>query len=146
MLDRRMKGEIRTRQERLLIRPAGIVVRGSTSGIVAEDVPLSKALGLIRERAAQAIHIDEIARVAGVSRRSLENRFQKNLGRSPYQELLRIRIEKAKALFLSTSLPMGKIAELSGFGDPYNFSRAFRREIVNTPRQYRQANSRANTL
>ena len=141
MLDRRMKGEIRTRQERLLITPAGIVARGSTSGIVAEDVPLSKALGLIRERAAQAIHIDEIARLAGVSRRSLENRFQKNLGRSPHQELLRIRIEKAKALLSETSLPMVKIAELSGFGDPYNFSRAFRRETGGTPRQYRQQNS-----
>ena len=141
MLDRRMKGEIRTRQERLLIPPAGIVARGSTSGIVAEDAPLSKALSLIRERAAQAIHIDEIARLAGISRRALETRFQKTLGRAPHQELLRTRIEKAKALLSSTSLPMGKIAELSGFGDPYNFSRAFRRETGDTPRQYRHQNS-----
>jgi AraC-like DNA-binding protein len=36
---------------------------------------------------------------------------------------------------------MGKIAELSGFGDPYNFSRAFRRETGDTPRQYRHQNS-----
>jgi LacI family transcriptional regulator len=141
MLDRSMKGEIRTRQERLLIPPAGIVARGSTSGIVAEDAPLSKALSLIRERAAQAIHIDEIARLAGISRRALETRFQKTLGRAPHQELLRTRIEKAKALLSSTSLPMGKIAELSGFGDPYNFSRAFRRETGDTPRQYRHQNS-----
>ena len=138
MLDRRMKGEIRTRQERLLIPPAGIIARGSTSAVVAEDVPLSKALGLIRERASQAIHIDDISRLAGVSRRSLENRFQKTLGRSPHQEVIRTRIEKAKALLSGTSLPMSRIAELSGFGDPYNFSRAFRRETGSTPRDHRQ--------
>ncbi len=138
MLDRRMKGEIRTSQERLLIPPAGIAARGSTSGIIAEDIPMTKALGLIRERASQAIHIDEISRLAGVSRRSLENRFKKNLGRSPHQEVIRTRIEKAKALLTGTSLPIGRIAELSGFGDPYNFSRAFRRETGSTPRDHRQ--------
>ena len=146
MLDRRLKREIRTRQKRLLIPPAGIVARASTAGSLAEDVPLSKALGLIREHAAQEIHIDKIARLAGVSRRSLENRFKKTLGRSPHQELIRIRIEKAKVLLSGTSLPMGKIAELSGFGDPYNFSRAFRRETGSTPRQYRQQNSGTNAL
>jgi LacI family transcriptional regulator len=146
MLDRRLKREIRTRQKRLLIPPAGIVARASTAGSLAEDVPLSKALGLIREHAAQEIHIDKIARLAGVSRRSLENRFKKTLGRSPHQELIRIRIEKAKVLLSGTSLPMDKIAELSGFGDPYNFSRAFRRETGSTPRQYRQQNSGTNAL
>jgi LacI family transcriptional regulator len=146
MLDRRMRREIRTRQERMLIPPAGIVARGSTAGIVADDVPLSKALSLIRENAHQIVDIAEIARLAGVSRRSLETRFQKTLGRSPHQELLRIRIEKAKALLSGTSLPMGKIAELSGFGDPYNFSRTFRRETGDTPRQYRQQNSGTSAL
>lgn len=146
MLDRRMRREIRTRQERMLIPPAGIVARGSTAGIVADDVPLSKALSLIRENAHQPVDIAELARLAGVSRRSLETRFQKTLGRSPHQELLRIRIEKAKALLSGTSLPMGKIAELSGFGDPYNFSRAFRRETGDTPRQYRQQISGTSAL
>jgi LacI family transcriptional regulator len=141
MLDRRMRREIRTRQERLLIPPEGIVARGSSSGIVADDVPLSKALSLIRERAAHATRIDEIARLAGVSRRSLENRFQKQLGRSPHQELVRIRLEKAKSLLVSTSLPLGQISERCGFGDPYNFSRAFRRETGMSPRQHRQQHS-----
>ncbi len=45
-----------------------------------------------------------------------------------------------------TTLPLAKIAELSGFGDPYNFSRAFRRETGNTPRQHRQQNSGTNAL
>ena len=138
MLDRRMAGKIRARQQRLLIPAAGVVARGSTAGIVADDAPLSKALTLLRERAAEPIRIDEIARLAGVSRRALEIRFQKHLGRSPRQELLRIRIEKAKALLTGTALPLAKIAEVSGFTDPYNFSRAFRREAGTTPRHHRQ--------
>lgn len=77
----------RARQERLLIPPAGIVARGSTAGIVSDDVPLSRALGLIRVRAVQPIQIDEIACLSGVSRRALENRLQKATGRCRISDL-----------------------------------------------------------
>jgi transcriptional regulator GlxA family with amidase domain len=63
------------------------------------------------------------------------------LGSSPLQEILRQRIAKAKSLLTGTTLPLAKIAELSGFGDPYSFSRAFRRETGMSPREHRQQHS-----
>ena len=75
------------------------------------------------------------------SRRSLELSFRSHLGRSPHQELIRIRLDKAKTLLVGTTLPLAKIAELSGFGGPDNFSRAFRRETGISPRDHRLQHS-----
>jgi LacI family transcriptional regulator len=141
MLDRRMRREIRARQERLLIPPTGVSARGSTAAVVPGNEALSKALALIREDAHQPLNIAELARAAGASRRSLELRFRSHLGRSPHQELIRVRLDKAKTLLVSTTLPLARIAELSGFGSPDNFSRAFRRETGMSPREHRQQHS-----
>ncbi len=137
LLDQRIISELQSPRQRLLIPPTGVADRGSTRPDLSDDAALSKALSLIQENAAQPLNIDQIARSVGVSRRSLELRFQKQLGRSPHQELVRIRLEKAKALLVSTSLPLGQISERCGFGDPYNFSRAFRRETGTSPREHR---------
>ena len=141
MLDRRMRKEIHTRQERLLIPPTGVSARGSTAAVVPGDEALSKALALIREDAHQPLNIAELARTAGASRRALELRFRSHLGRSPHQELIRVRLDKAKTLLVGTTLPLAKIAELSGFGGPDNFSRAFRRETGISPREHRLQHS-----
>jgi LacI family transcriptional regulator len=141
MLDRRMRKEIHTRHERLLIPPTGVSARGSTAAVVPGNEALSKALALIRENAHQPLNITELARTSGASRRALELRFRRHLGRSPHQELIRVRLDKAKTLLVGTTMPLAKIAELSGFGDPDNFSRAFRRETGISPRDHRQQHS-----
>jgi LacI family transcriptional regulator len=141
MLDQQIRKEIHTPQERFLIPPAGVSVRGSTATVVPGNEALSKALALIRENAHQPLNISEIARSAGASRRALELRFRKHLGRSPHEELIRVRLDKAKALLVGTTLSLAKIAELSGFGEPDNFSRAFRRETKISPRAHRQKHS-----
>ena len=141
ILDRRIRKRRSALQERLLIPPAGIAERGSTRADFGGDLVLTNALSLIRKNLQNSLNIDDLARSVGISRRGLYLRFEKHLGSSPLQEILRQRIAKAKSLLACTTLPLAKIAELSGFGDPYSFSRAFRRETGDTPRHYRQKNS-----
>jgi len=141
ILDRRMSNEGGEREERLLIPPVGVAERGSTRADYGGDLPLTKALSLIRQNLQNNLNIDDLSRSVGISRRALYLRFEKHLGRSPLQEIVRQRIDKAKSLLVGTTLPLAKIAELSGFGDPYNFSRAFRRETGVAPREHRLQSS-----
>jgi LacI family transcriptional regulator len=137
ILDRRLRNTVQTEEERLLIPPAGVAERGSTRADFGGDIALSNALAFIRNNLSQPLNIDDLARKVGVSRRALYLRSAKHLGISPLQEILRQRIEKSKSLLVGTTLPLAKIAELSGFGDPYNFSRTFRRETGCSPREHR---------
>lgn len=135
MLDRRLK---QTRaEERLLIPSAGVVERGSTRADYGGDATLAKALSLIRKNLQNYLNIDDLAGNFAISRRPLYLRFEKHLGSSPLQEILRQCIEKAKSLLVGTTPPLAKIAELSELGDPHNFSRAFRRATGISPREHR---------
>jgi LacI family transcriptional regulator len=73
-----------------------------------------------------------------MSRRALEQRFQKALGRTPKEEILRLQIDRAKQLLRETTLRIEQIAGKSGFASFKYFARAFRRETGQTPRVYRQ--------
>ena len=123
------------------VLPAVIAERGSTRTDFGGDLILTNALSLIRKNLQSPLKIYDLARSVGISRRGLYLRFEKHLGSSPLQEILRQRIAKAKSLLTGTTLPLAKIAELSGFGDPYSFSRAFRRETGMSPREHRQQHS-----
>jgi LacI family transcriptional regulator len=147
ILDRRIRKGRNSQEERLLIPPAGIAERGSTRKDFGNDLILTNALSLIRKNLQNPLKIDDLARSVGISRRGLYLRFEKHLGSSPLQEILRQRIAKAKSLLDGTALPLAKIAELSGFGDPYNFSRAFRRETGISPSQHRlQSSATSSTI
>jgi transcriptional regulator GlxA family with amidase domain len=141
ILDRRIREGRNSQEERLLIPPAGIAERGSTRKDFGNDLILTNALSLIRKNLQNPLKIDDLARSVGISRRGLYLRFEKHLGSSPLQEILRQRIAKAKSLLEGTALPLAKIAELSGFKGPYNFSRAFRRETGISPSQHRLQSS-----
>jgi len=69
--------------------------------------------------------------------RLLEMRFRRFVGRTVKQEMLRLRLDYARRLLCETSLPMSAIAEEVGFGDVYQFSRAFRRCTGTSPTAFR---------
>jgi LacI family transcriptional regulator len=101
-------------------------------------VNLVKALRYIRENACRGISVDDIARFAGLARRTMESRFKKMLGRSPHEEILRIQIKRAQRLLLHGNLPVAVIAERTGFENPEYFSVAFKRVTGMPPVTYRK--------
>ena len=73
-----------------------------------------------------------------MSRRTLEHLFRRYLGRSPKEEIDRLRIERARQLLTHTSLPLGEVAERSGYASLSRFSHAFKRALEVTPREFRR--------
>ena len=79
----------------------------------------------------------QVVDAVGLSRRVLERKCRQHLGRTPREEIMRVRIEHAKMLLSQTDLLIERISQNSGFRDPRNFARDFMREVKFTPRQYR---------
>ena len=79
-----------------------------------------------------------MARLAGLSERSLVRRFQKATGMTPIQYIQTIRIEEAKQMLEATQEPVEAIALDLGYEDASFFIRLFKREVKLSPSQYRR--------
>ena len=126
-----------------LISPLGVAARQSTEVLAIDDRGVARALQFIRDHACEGIQVADVLRAVPLSRRVLEQRFQRLLGRTPHGEILRVRLERIKRLLAETDLPLRLIAERTGFDHVEYLSVAFRRETGQTPSLYRRAAGRA---
>ncbi len=116
-----------------------LVARQSTgAGSGGTESVVVRALALIRERACDGLAIEEILDDLTVSRSTLERQFAAVVGRPPGQELLRVRLARAKELLRTTDLPVSRIAAMTGYERSSSFSEFFRREAGTSPRAYRK--------
>jgi LacI family transcriptional regulator len=136
ILDRMMHGG-KAPVRPLLLSPSGVVARRSTDTLAIEDPDVVQALEIIRAKACSSMQMSDILRVVPVSRSSLERKFRHVLGRSPMEEIRRVRMAKAKNLLAGTSMPMQKIADACGFATYNYLTRVFTNENGMTPRDYR---------
>jgi LacI family transcriptional regulator len=74
-----------------------------------------------------------------LSRRVLEDRFRKLLGRTPHDEIARVRFERVRQLLRETRLPLAEIARRSGFRNAEYLATAFRRQLGISPNAYRKS-------
>jgi LacI family transcriptional regulator len=121
------------------IAPARVVVRQSTDIVAIEDQDVGRAVRFIRQHAGSGIDVHDVTRAVQLSRRGLERRFRKFLGRTPKEEILRVQIDRVKMLLADTILPIQSVAEKSGFHNFRYFAKIFRRQAGTTPRAYRQS-------
>ena len=129
----------RLRKPRHIVTPAlRVVTRHSTDVTLLEDTEVAKALRYIRENAIGPLGIDEVAHAVAISRRSLEIRFKKAMGRTVHDEIRRVRLDRAMRLLVETNLPLAGIAAASGFNTPSYLAQIFKRETGMTPAQYRR--------
>ena len=66
--------------------------------------------------------------------------FKETFGQTPHAHLLRLRLELAQALMLSTREHLTQIALECGFADLSHLSKAFRRELGEAPSTWRRRN------
>jgi transcriptional regulator GlxA family with amidase domain len=105
-----------------------------------------QALQLMHRRACEGATIDEIFEALPVSRKTLERQFIEHLGRTPGQELVRVRVEQAAALLATTQLPIKRIARMIGFAKTSNFSDFFRKQTGISPTGFRRSDSSDNPI
>ncbi|SEL69796.1 AraC-type DNA-binding protein [Paenibacillus sp. cl141a] len=84
----------------------------------------------------QQLSIDQMAKALGYHRAHLSKMFKQHTGLSPMQYLMKVRIEKAKALMRS-SFSIHEIASSVGFNDALYFSKQFRKWTGMTPSEYK---------
>lgn len=119
------------------IPPIKIVPRISSDTTAIDDPEVAEILRLIRTTATQPQSVKEVLRSAPMSRRTLERRFIKAIGRNPGEEIRRVRLERAKQLLRDSKLKIERVAAESGFGDARMLASAFRRSLRITPSKYR---------
>ena len=64
--------------------------------------------------------------------------FRRQMGSSPQQYLMTVRLAKARELLSTTECPIGEVARLVGYDNPLYFSRLFSRVCGCSPREYRK--------
>jgi LacI family transcriptional regulator len=136
LLDQLMAGK-EVAQAMHLIPPLGIVTRRSTDTLAIEDRDVAVALRFIREYAGGGIKVGDVLREVPLSRRVLESRFVRLLGRTPHEEIVRVKIERVKQLLTETDLPLKAIAQRTGFSSEDYLSVAFKRLEGRSPSTFR---------
>ena len=124
-----------------LIGPLGIAARQSTDVLSGADPDVARAVRFIRDHACDGIKVQAVVDELAMSRRVLEHRFRRVLGRTPHDEILRVQIQRVSQLLAETDLPLAMIADRTGFKHAEYMSVAFKRQTGLSPSQFRDGRS-----
>jgi len=134
LLMRMIQGQHISPTTRLLIPPGPLVSRESTRHVILNDEVVTRALSHIRAMVStQPITVEELSQLVGVSREGLRKRFNATLGRSPKQEIQRLRAHYVTELLRTTDLTLEAIAEKCGFSAADEVCRFIKRITGLTP-------------
>lgn len=99
---------------------------------------INKTFDYIESNLEKPMTLDELATVANFSKFHFNRIFQSIVGETPFQFILRIRIEKAATLILTNkNESISEIAHKCGFSDISIFSRNFKNYFHQSASQYR---------
>lgn len=99
---------------------------------------LARLMDWMRQHAALPHTLHALAERAAMSPRTLQRQFHEATGMAPYEWLVRERVAAAREMLeAQTPLPIGRIAELAGFGSEESMRRHFRRIVLTSPAAYR---------
>ncbi|MGH7289463.1 MAG: GlxA family transcriptional regulator [Myxococcota bacterium] len=118
---------------------------GGQSQFIAHAPPapdgssLAPLLVWLEENLDEELTLDDIARRAAMSVRSLNRRFREQTGTTPLQWLLRARVRRAQLLLETTAHSVERIATHVGFRSTTAFREHFRRAVSTSPQTYRRA-------
>jgi transcriptional regulator GlxA family with amidase domain len=96
-------------------------------------------LDWVRQRLDQPLTTAQLAAHANVTTRTLIRRFHSATGTTPMNWLQHIRIDRARELLETTTLPIDRIAEYCGLGSATNLRHHFARILGTSPSAYRHS-------
>jgi AraC family transcriptional regulator len=100
---------------------------------------LNRVIEYIEANFNREIALTALAHTAGMSPHYFSELFKQSLHLSPYQYVLRRRIEHARRLLHEPGVSIFEAAMRSGFSDQSQFTKLFRRMVGVTPTGYRAA-------
>ena len=120
-------------------QPQGIVPRQSTDSYASDHPKVALALRYIAESANRRIKVNDVVNAVATNRRTLERNFREFTGRTISQEILRMRIERAKRLMMESDLSLKELSAELGYRNSDHFYKSFLRAEGQTPSSFRMA-------
>ena len=103
------------------------------------DNRINAAIQRLNQDLSQTINLQQLAHHACLSLSHFKHLFAQVTGQSPQQYLLKLRMDKARALLTHSDTPIGLIAEQVGYKDASAFSRRFSIYWGQPPKSYRSS-------
>ena len=118
------------------------IVQGNSPSNETTIAPhkIKKAVEFIHDNLDKKLTLPELASLTQWNMYYFARIFKKYMNDSPYQYLLKARIEKAKTLIITTDSNLGQIALKLGFDNHSHFSQTFRKMVGISPDAYRKNN------
>jgi AraC family transcriptional regulator len=103
------------------------------------SLQLRRAIEYIEEYLADNLNLSRIAKAAGINTGLLAREFRNAMELTPYEYVMRARVDRAKHLLVSTDLPLADIALQCGFSHQQHMTRIIHRTVGITPGAIRRA-------
>ncbi len=94
---------------------------------------IALALSAIHNDIAYEWHIEELAKIASMSKSVFSSKFHSTVGEPPIIYLARWRMLKAREMLIETTMPINLISEKVGYQSEFSFSKAFKKVTGLTP-------------
>ena len=120
------------------IPAAGVVARKSSDILTIPHRGVARSLRYIWEHSHEPICVKDLVSVAAMSRRGLHMAYLKHLGRTPGQELQRVRIDRAKQLLIGSNHKIETVAGMCGYQSANSFCIAFKRVAGMSAKVFRE--------
>ena len=140
VLDGIMHGR-RAPRRPVMVEPLGIVHRESSDLLAIRHEEVATALRFIWNHFREPINVGAVIEAVPMSRCGLYRAFEKHIGHSIGEELLRVRVDYAKQQLIKTRDKMTVIAQRAGFTSGEHFSKSFSRAVGIAPSEYRVQNA-----
>ena len=98
---------------------------------------ISDAARFIQTHYQEPLCVEQIAEHVHLSQYHFIRQFKAQTGMTPYQYLIRYRVDRAKTMLSNEESTIAEIAANAGFPDANSFTRSFRQWSGMTPQQYR---------
>jgi transcriptional regulator GlxA family with amidase domain len=106
--------------------------------VSTQDSQVNRLLDYLRENLDKQHSIDDLATRAATSRRTFTRHFLKATGMTLVDWLVNERLQQTRELLETTSIPIERIAELTGFQTPLSLRQHFKKRFQVSPRDWRR--------
>lgn len=103
-----------------------------------KDSQVNRLLDYLRENLGKQHSIDELAVRAATSRRTFTRHFHRATGMTLGDWLVNERLQQTRDLLETTSMPIERISELTGFHTPLALRQHFKKRFQVSPRDWRR--------
>lgn len=103
----------------------------------AYSEPIRNAMDFLRRNIEHPVRMDDVATAAGRSKSQLSRVFREEVGITPYDYLIRLRMDQARSMLTLTAFTIAEIADRLCYADAYYFSNAFKQRFGMSPKAFR---------